>query len=158
VMSFAACRRLDWQGRGMLACSLAEKKEKTRWTKLVKAHSHGPPGLAVLTIIVLSVVPGQKCVLKYKENDYYEHFARVFHRQAASWPVGYLRPMQFAIERRPARHMRRRIGSSLNCGFPGGPHASAISRLARLVAWIGLLVIVVVRRAHETQVYRFLTR
>jgi len=48
----------DWiAGPGMLACSLAEKR-KDAVTKLVKLTRTGA-GLAVLTIIVLSVVPGR---------------------------------------------------------------------------------------------------
>ena len=114
-------------------------------TKLVMLTRMGA-GLAVLTIIVLSVVPGymRPDVLG---NDLAEHFAAYFIT-GSLLAVGYLRPVQLLL----SGVLLAICGGSLEfvqLWIPGRTASAADFATSTIGAWIGLLVIVVVRRAHE---------
>jgi VanZ family protein len=114
-------------------------------TKLVMLTRMGA-GLAVLTIIVLSVVPG-KMRPHVLGNDLCEHFAAYFIT-GSLLAVGYLRPMQLLS----TGILLALCGGSLELAqlwIPGRTASAADFATSTIGAWIGLLVIVVVRRAHE---------
>jgi VanZ family protein len=102
--------------------------------------------LAVLTVIVLSVVPGslRPHVLG---NDYYEHFAAYFVT-GSLLAIGYLRPMQLLS----SGVLLAICAASLEfvqSWIPGRTASAGGFATSAIGAWIGQLVIVVVRRAHE---------
>jgi VanZ family protein len=102
-------------------------------------------GLAVLTIIVLSVVPGnmRPDVL---ENDFYEHFAAYFIT-ASLLAVGYPRPMQLLS----SGVLLAICAGSLEfvqLWIPGRTASVRDFAAGAAGAWIALLI-VVVRRARE---------
>ena len=104
-------------------------------------------GLAVLTIIVLSVVPGNMRP-RALGNDYYEHFAAYFIT-GSLLAIGYLR--------RPIQLLSSGILLAICAGslefvqlwIPGRTSSVGGFVSASAGAWIGLLVMVVIRRAHE---------
>jgi len=102
--------------------------------------------LAVLTVIVLSVVPGnlRPHVLG---NDYYEHFAAYF-LIGSLLAIGYLRPMQLLS----SGVLLAICAASLEfvqLWIPGRTASAGGFATSAIGAWIGHLVIVLVRRAHE---------
>ena len=103
-------------------------------------------GLAVLTVIALSVVPGnmRPHVLG---NDYYEHFAAYFII-GSLLAFGYLRLLQLLS----SGVLLAICAASLEfvqLWIPGRTASAGGFATSAFGAWIGLLVIVVVRRAHE---------
>jgi VanZ family protein len=114
-------------------------------TKLVMLARMGA-WLAVLAIIVLSVVPG-KMRPHILGNDYCEHFAAYFIT-GSLLAIGYLRPMQLLS----SGVLLAICAGSLEfvqLWVPGRTASVADFAISTIGAWIGLLVIVVVRRAHE---------
>jgi len=102
--------------------------------------------LAVLTIIVLSVVPGNMRPHALG-NDYYEHFAAYFII-GSLLAFGYLRPMQLLS----SGVLLAICAASLEfvqLWIPGRTSNVGGFATAMVGAWVGLLVIVVLRRAHE---------
>jgi VanZ family protein len=103
-------------------------------------------GLAVLTLIVLSVLPGnmRPHVLG---NDYYEHFAAYFIT-GSLWAMGYLRPTQLLL----SGVLLAMCAGSLEfvqLWIPGRTASAGEFATGTIGAWIGFLVIIVVRRAHD---------
>ena len=126
---------------GTLPGSLPEER-KDAVTNLVKLTRTGA-GLAVLTIIVLSVVPGRMRP-HVLGNDYYEHFAAYF-TAGSLLAIGYLRPMQSGV-------LLAICAGSLEfvqLWIPGRTASAGDFATSTIGAWIGLLVIVVVRRARD---------
>ncbi len=114
-------------------------------TKLVMLTRLGA-WLAVLTIIVLSVVPGNMRPHALG-NDYYEHFAAYFIT-GCLLAIGYLRPMQLLS----SGVLLPICAGSLEfvqLWIPGRTASAGDFAISTIGAWIGLLVTVVVRRAHE---------
>jgi len=112
-------------------------------TKIVKLTRMGA-WLAVLTIIVLSVVPGHMRP-DILGNDYAEHFAAYFIA-GGLFAIGYQLSMLssgvlLAISAGSLEFVQWWIPGRITstCDFAAGA----------IGAWIGLLVIVVVRRAYE---------
>jgi hypothetical protein len=128
----------------MLPGSLpVERKDAV--TKLVMLTRMGA-GLAVLTVIALSVVPGnmRPHVLG---NDYYEHFAAYFII-GSLLAFGYLRLLQLLS----SGVLLAICAASLEfvqLWIPGRTASAGGFATSAFGAWIGLLVIVVVRRARE---------
>jgi len=103
-------------------------------------------GLAVLTIIVLSVVPGNMRP-RVLGNDHYEHFAAYFIT-GSLLAIGYLRPMRLLS----SGVLLAICAGSLEfvqLWIPGRTASAGDFATSTIGAWIGLLVIVVVRWAHE---------
>ncbi len=103
-------------------------------------------GLTVLTIIVLSVMPG-KMRLHILGNDYFEHFVAYFVA-GSLLAIGYLRPMQLLS----SGILLAICAGSLEfvqLWIPGRTSNVGGFATAMVGAWVGLLVIVVLRRAHE---------
>jgi len=103
-------------------------------------------GFAVLTIIVLSVVPGnmRPHVLG---NDYLEHFVAYFIT-GCFLSIGYLRPLQLLA----IGILLAICAASLEfvqLWIPGRDANAADFVVSAIGAWIGLLVIVVVRRTYQ---------
>jgi hypothetical protein len=122
-------------------------ERKDAATKLVMLTRMGAR-LAVLTIIVLSVVPGNMRP-NVLGNDLYEHFAAYFIA-GGLLAVGYLRPMQLLV----SGVLLGICGGSLELvqlWIPGRTASVAEFATSALGAWVGLLVIIVVRRAYERQ-------
>ena len=120
-------------------------ERKDAATKLVMLTRMGAR-LAVLTIIVLSVVPGNMRP-NVLGNDLYEHFAAYFIA-GSLLAVGYLRPMQLLV----SGVLLGICGGSLELvqlWIPGRTASVAEFATSALGAWVGLLVIIVVRRAYE---------
>jgi VanZ family protein len=113
--------------------------------KLVKLTRRAA-GLTVLTIIVLSVMPG-KMRPHILGNDYLEHFIAYFVA-GGLMALGYLRPMQLLSS---GILLAICAGSLefIQLWIPGRTSSAGGFTSATVGAWIGLLVIVVVRRAHE---------
>ena len=114
-------------------------------TKLVRFTRMGA-GLTVLTIIVLSVMPG-KMRLHILGNDYFEHFVAYFVA-GSLLAIGYLRPMQLLS----SGILLAICAGSLEfvqLWIPGRTPNVGGFATAMVGAWVGLLVIVVLRRAHE---------
>ncbi len=114
-------------------------------TKLVRFTRMGA-GLTVLTIIVLSVMPG-KMRLHILGNDYFEHFVAYFVA-GSLLAIGYLRPMQLLS----SGILLAICAGSLEfvqLWIPGRTSNVGGFATAMVGAWVGLLVIVVLRRAHE---------
>jgi len=106
-------------------------------------------GLAVLTIIVLSVVPGNMRP-RALGNDYYEHFAAYFIT-GSLLAIGYLRPMQLLS----SGVLLAICAGSLEfvqLWIPGRTASAGDFATSTIGAWIGLLLIVAVRRAHERRI------
>jgi VanZ family protein len=102
--------------------------------------------LAVLTIIVLSVVPG-KMRPSVLGNDLYEHFAAYFIA-GSLLAVRYLRPMQLLV----SGVLLAICGGSLELvqlWIPGRTASVAEFATSALGAWVGLLVMILARRAYE---------
>jgi VanZ family protein len=103
-------------------------------------------GLAVLAVIVLSVVPGNMRP-HLLGNDYYEHFAAYFIT-GSLLAIGYLRPMQLLS----SGVLLAMCAGSLEFAqlwIPGRTASIGEFATGTIGAWIGVLVIVVIRRAHE---------
>jgi len=103
-------------------------------------------GLTVLTIIVLSVMPG-KMRPHILGNDYYEHFVAYFVA-GSLLAMGYLRPIQLLS----SGILLAICAGSLEfvqLWIPGRTSSVGGFASATVGAWIGLLVMVVVRRARE---------
>src|SRR6266404_5527866 len=103
-------------------------------------------GLTVLTIIVLSVMPG-KMRLHILGNDYFEHFVAYFVA-GSLLAIGYLRPMQLLS----SGILLAICAGSLEfvqLWIPGRTASAGDFATSTIGAWVGLLVIVVVRRAHD---------
>ena len=114
-------------------------------TKLVMLTRLGA-WLAALTIIVLSVVPGNMRPHALG-NDYFEHFAAYFIT-GCLLAIGYLRPMQLLS----SGVLLPICAGSLEfvqLWIPGRTASAGDFAISTIGAWIGLLLIVVVRRAHE---------
>ena len=118
-------------------------------TKLVTLTRIGA-GLAVLTVIVLSVVPGNLRP-HLLGNDYCEHFAAYFII-GSLLAFGYLRSMQLLS----SGVLLAICAASLEfvqLWIPGRTASTGGFATSAIGAWIGLLVIVVVRRAHERALF-----
>jgi VanZ family protein len=114
-------------------------------TKLVRLI-RGGAGLTVLTIIVLSVMPG-KMRPHILGNDYYEHFVAYFVA-GSLLAMGYLRPIQLLS----SGILLAICAGSLEfvqLWIPGRTSSACGFASAAIGAWIGLLVMVVIRRALE---------
>ena len=103
-------------------------------------------GLTVLTVIVLSVMPG-KMRPHILGNDYYEHFVAYF-TAGSLLAVGYPRPMQLLSG---AILLGICAGSLefVQLWIPGRTSSVGGFASAAIGASIGLLIVVVVRRVHE---------
>jgi VanZ family protein len=114
-------------------------------TKLVKLTRKGA-WLTVLTIIVLSVMPG-KMRPHILGNDHYEHFIAYFVA-GSLLAIAYLRPRQLMAS---GILLAICAGSMefVQLWIPGRTTSAGGFASATAGAWIGLLVIVVVRWAHE---------
>ena len=113
--------------------------------KLVMLTRKGA-GLAVLTIVVLSVMPGRMRP-HILGNDYYEHFVAYFVA-GSLLAMGYLRPIQLLS----SGILLAICAGSLEfvqLWIPGRTSSVGGFASAMVGAWIGLLVMIVVRRAHE---------
>src|SRR6266481_2783066 len=136
-------RRLECKA-GTLAGRLPEER-KDSVAKLVMLTRMGA-GLTVLTIIVLSVMPG-KMRPHILGNDYYEHFVAYFVA-GSLLAMGYLRPIQLLS----SGILLAICAGSLEfvqLWIPGRTSNVGGFATAMVGAWVGLLVIVVLRRAHE---------
>lgn len=114
-------------------------------TKLVMLTRMGA-WLAVITVIVLSVMPG-KMRPHILGNDYYEHFAAYFII-GGLLAIGYLRPMQLLS----SGVLLAICAGSLEfvqLWIPGRTASAGGFATSTIGAWIGLLAVVVVRRAYE---------
>jgi VanZ family protein len=100
--------------------------------------------LALLTIIVLSVVPGRMRPT-VMANDYAEHFAAYFIA-GSLFAVGNQLPMLSS-----GVLLAICAGSLefLQLGIPGRTASASDFAASTIGAWIGLLAIVIVRWAHE---------
>ncbi len=117
-------------------------------TKLVMLTRLGA-WLAALTIIVLSVVPGNMRP-HLLGNDHYEHFAAYFIT-GSLLAIGYLRPMQLLS----SGVLLAICAASLEfvqLWIPGRTASAGGFATSTIGAWIGLLLIVAVRRAHERRI------
>jgi VanZ family protein len=114
-------------------------------TKLVR-FTHVGAGLTVLTVIVLSVMPG-KMRPHILGNDYCEHFVAYFIA-GSLLAIGYPRPMQLLSS---AILLGICAGSLefVQLWIPGRTSSAGGFASAAIGAWIGLLVVVVARWAHE---------
>jgi len=129
---------------GTLPGRLPEER-KDSVAKLVMLTRMGA-GLTVLTIIVLSVIPG-KMRPHILGNDYYEHFVAYFVA-GSLLAMGYLRPIQLLS----SGILLAICAGSLEfvqLWIPGRTSSVGGFASATVGAWIGLLVMVVVRRARE---------
>lgn len=102
--------------------------------------------LAVLTIIVVSVVPGDMRPHALA-NAYAEHFAAYFIA-GSLFAIGYQRPMQVLS----SGVLLAICAGSLELAQLWIPRRTASAsdfEVSTIGAWIGLLAVVVVRRAHE---------
>ncbi|SRR6266481_9433817 len=136
-------RRLECKA-GTLPGRLPEER-KDSVAKLVMLTRMGA-GLTVLTIIVLSVIPG-KMRPHILGNDYYEHFVAYFVA-GSLLAMGYLRPIQLLS----SGILLAICAGSLEfvqLWIPGRTSSVGGFASATVGAWIGLLVMVVVRRARE---------
>ena len=142
-MPVMSSRRLECKA-GMLPGRLPEER-KDSVAKLVMLTRMGA-GLTVLTIIVLSVIPG-KMRPHILGNDYYEHFVAYFVA-GSLLAMGYLRPIQLLS----SGILLAICAGSLEfvqLWIPGRTSSVGGFASATVGAWIGLLVMVVVRRARE---------
>jgi len=117
-------------------------------TKLAMLTRMGA-GLAALAIIVLSVVPGNMRP-HLLGNDHYEHFAAYFIT-GSLLAIGYLRPMQLLS----SGVLLAICAASLEfvqLWIPGRTASAGGFATSTIGAWIGLLLIVAVRRAHERRI------
>lgn len=130
--------RVGWSGSRRAAY---RRKGKDALTKLVMLARIGAR-LAVLTIVVLSAVPG-KMRSRVLGNDYCEHFRSVSGSLLAT---GYLRPCRCC--RAACSPYAPAYWRSFNCGVGRIASAGGFAAIT-FGAWIGLLIMVVVRRAHE---------
>ncbi len=131
------------QGRELPGRLPEERKDSV--AKLVMLTRMGA-GLTVLTIIVLSVIPG-KMRPHILGNDYYEHFVAYFVA-GSLLALGYLRPIQLLS----SGILLAICAGSLEfvqLWIPGRTSSVGGFASATVGAWIGLLVMVVVRRARE---------
>ena len=113
--------------------------------KLVMLTRKGA-GLAVLTIVVLSVMPGRMRP-HILGNDYYEHFVAYFVA-GSLLAMGYWRPIQLLS----SGILLAICAGSLEfvqLWIPGRTSSVGGFASATVGAWIGLLVMIVIRRAHE---------
>ena len=142
-MPVMSSRRLECKA-GTLPGRLPEER-KDSVAKLVMLTRMGA-GLTVLTIIVLSVIPG-KMRPHILGNDYYEHFVAYFVA-GSLLALGYLRPIQLLS----SGILLAICAGSLEfvqLWIPGRTSSVGGFASATVGAWIGLLVMVVVRRARE---------
>ena len=142
-MPVMSSRRLECKA-GTLPGRLPEER-KDSVAKLVMLTRMGA-GLTVLTIIVLSVIPG-KMRPHILGNDYYEHFVAYFVA-GSLLAMGYLRPIQLLS----SGILLAICAGSLEfvqLWIPGRTSSVGGFASATVGAWIGLLVMVVVRRARE---------
>ncbi len=113
--------------------------------KLVMLTRKGA-GLAVLTIVVLSLMPGRMRP-HILGIYYYEHFVAYFVA-GSLLAMGYLRPIQLLS----SGILLAICAGSLEfvqLWIPGRTSSVGGFASASAGAWIGLLVMVVIRRAHE---------
>ena len=114
-------------------------------TKLVMLTRMGA-GLAMLTIVVLSTVPG-KLRPHILGNDYLEHFTAYFIT-GGLWAIGCLRPMRLLSS---GLLLAICAGSLefVQLWIPGRNASAGDFAASAIGAWVGLLIIVAARRAHE---------
>ena len=142
-MPVMSSRRLECKARTLPGSLPEERKDSV--AKLVMLTRVGA-GLTVLTIIVLSVIPG-KMRPHILGNDYYEHFVAYFVA-GSLLAMGYLRPIQLLS----SGILLAICAGSLEfvqLWIPGRTASAGDFAISTIGAWIGLLLIVVVRRAHE---------
>jgi VanZ family protein len=106
-------------------------------------------GLAALTIIVLSVVPGnlRPHVLG---NDYGEHFV-AYLITGGLLAIGYLRPMQL-LSRGVLLTICAGSLEFVQLWIPGRTASAGGFVTSTIGVWIGLLVVVVVSRVHKRKI------
>jgi hypothetical protein len=123
-----------------------ERKRAVR--KLVMLTRMGS-GLAALTIIVLSLLPGnmRPHVLG---NDYGEHFV-AYLVTGGLLAIGCLRPMQL-LSRGVLLTICAGSLEFVQLWIPGRTSSAGGFATSTIGAWIGLLLIVAVRRAHERRI------
>lgn len=101
-------------------------------------------GLTMLTITLLSVVPGNMRPHIFG-NDQFEHFAAYFITSSL-WAIG--RPMQLL-----SSGVLLSIGAGslefVQLWIPGRTASAGDFAASAIGAWTGLLAIIAVRRAHE---------
>jgi VanZ family protein len=102
--------------------------------------------LAVLTVIVLSVVPGRMRP-HVLGNDDYEHFAAYFIT-GSLLAIGYLRPTQLLSSGVVLAICAASL-EFVQLWIPGRTASAGGFATSAIGAWIGLLVIIVVRRVQE---------
>lgn len=142
-MAVMSTRRLQCRA-GTLPGSVPEER-KDSVAKLAMLARMGA-GLTVLTIIVLSVMPGRMRP-HILGNDYYEHFVAYFVA-GILLAMGYLRPIQLLS----SGILLAICAGSLEfvqLWIPGRTSSVGGFASATVGAWIGLLVMIVIRRAHE---------
>ena len=124
------------------------EKGKHAMTKLVTL-AHRGAWLAVLAVIVLSVLPG-KMRPHILGNDYYEHFIAYFTVGSLS-AIGYLRPVQL-LSSAVLLALCAGLLEFVQLWIPGRTASAGGFATSTIGAWIGLLLIVAVRRAHERRI------
>jgi VanZ family protein len=103
-------------------------------------------GLAALTIAVLSTVPGRMRP-HILGNDYFEHFTAYFIT-GSLWAIGCLRPVQL-LSSGVLLALCAGLLEFVQLWIPGRMASAGDFAASAIGAWIGLLIIVAVRRAHE---------
>jgi VanZ family protein len=103
-------------------------------------------GLAALTIIILSLVPG-KMRPHILGNDYGEHFVAYLFT-GGLLAIGYLRPVQL-LSRGVLLTICAGSLELVQLWIPGRTASAGGFVTSTIGAWIGLLLIVAARRAHE---------
>jgi VanZ family protein len=133
--------------RVMAGTSWAARQRRGRRAvaKLVTLTRMGA-GLAVLTIIVLSTVPG-KMRPHILGNDYFEHFTAYFIT-GSLWAIGCLRPMRLLSSGVLLATCAGTL-EFVQLWIPGRNASAGDFAASAIGAWVGLLIIVAVRQAHE---------
>jgi len=137
----------NWLHRPDAPCSLPEER-RDEVGKLVTLTRMGS-GLAALTIIILSLVPG-KMRPHVLGNDLGEHFVAYLFMGGLS-AIGYRRPMQL-LSRGVLLTICAGSLELVQLWVPGRTASAGGFATSAIGAWIGLLLIVAVRRAHERRI------
>jgi len=137
----------NWLHRPDAPCSLPEER-RDEVGKLVTLTRMGS-GLAALTIIILSLVPG-KMRPHVLGNDFGEHFVAYLF-MGGLLAIGYQRPMQL-LSRGVLLTICAGSLELVQLWVPGRTASAGGFAASAIGAWIGLLLIVAVRRAHERRI------
>jgi VanZ family protein len=114
-------------------------------TKLVRLARMGA-GLTALTIVVLSVVPGTMRP-HLLGNDYFEHFIAYFVT-GSLFAIGYPRPIQW-LSSGVLLAICAGLLEFVQLWIPGRTASVGGFVTAAVGAWVALVIVVFVRRAHE---------